>query len=378
MCSTWRAVSRSGLLWLRLTNLIWGRTHLVRDSWHDEYVYWHRTARNFRIRRYRYSILHFDLSDVEDLDGLICRCLTLSDTHLACGFSDGAVRLFNLSDHLHVRTFRPLQRDQLGQFSQAISGIIISNFRLTFASLDGDIHVGLINRSTTQIRRVNEGDVVNDGVLVDFTGCGRWWVGLYSGVPGRTFHIWDGINEELLFVGGSLTDPEAVMGWHMLTDLTEFVGRIRVTSHETAVACTSTRLIVFDLRNQGVILGEQEYRRGISVTSLDVNDTAYVMMDNRGLASVRNLDTLEELCRFTVRGASQRGVMGCMNRGYTLMCAGGVIRIWEVERGEYLYGFRERIGEASALVADERHVAACSGGRTLHLWDFGAQDHEDE
>lgn len=334
-------------------------------------------ARNFRTRRYRYSTLHFDLSDVEDPDGLICRCLTLSDTHIACGFSDGAVRLFDLRSHVHVRTFRPLLRDRLGQYSQAISGIIISDFRLVFASLDGDIHVVLIDTLTAQIRRVHLGQVVNDGVLVDFTGCGRWWVGLYAGVPDRAFHIWDSVSEELLFVGGSLTEPESVMGWHMLTDLTEFVGRVRVTNQESAVACTRVRLIVFDLRNLGVILGEQEYTRGINVRSLDVSDSAYFIMENRGLASVHRVNTLEEMCRFTVRGVSQRNVMGCMNRGYAFMCAGGVIRLWEVERGEYLYGFRERIGETSALVADERHVAACSRDTTLHLWDFGPQNQEE-
>ncbi|CAN6571438.1 unnamed protein product [Malus baccata var. baccata] len=373
VCSTWRAVSRSNLLWHRLTRRIWGRTILIRDTWRDEYIYWHRTATNFQTGTSAHTTLHFDLSDVEDPDGLTCRCLTLSDAHLACGFADGAVRLFDLATRLHVSTFRPHLRDRLGRFSRAVTGIVITDFTLIFATLDGDIHVAVINGPQVT-RRAHLGDVVNDGVLVDFTGSERWWVGLYAGVPGRTFHIWDGLTEQLTFVGGTLSDPEALMGWHMLTEMTEAVGRVRVTSRETAVACTSARVIVFDLRNQGIVLSEEEYRRGIILAATDVSRSAYIIVGRRGLASVRWSDTLEEVCRFNVRGAAQMAVMGCMNEGCALMCVGGVVRVWEVERGAYLYSFRERIGEVNALVCDERHVAACSGGTRLHLWDFGAAD----
>jgi hypothetical protein len=89
-------------------------------------------------------------------------------------------------------------------------------------------------------------------------------------------------------------------------------------------------VIVFDLRNQGVILGEEEYGIGVVVTSLDVGDGVYVTVDGLGRASVRrvaSLATMEEVCRFNVGvsgGASQ--VMGCMNMGCALRSAGGVIR----------------------------------------------------
>jgi hypothetical protein len=181
-------------------------------------------------------------------------------------------------------------------------------------------------------RRAHAGEVMKE-VLVDFTGCDRWWVGLYAGEAGRAFHIWDGVTEELVFVGGSLTDPEAVMGWHMLTDATEFVGRVRVTNQEMGVACTRSRVMVFDLRNQGVILGEEEYGLGVVVTSLDVGDGVYVTVDGLGRASVRRVATMEEVCRFNV-GASGGLVMGCMNMGCVLRSAGGVIREWEAEYGE--------------------------------------------
>lgn len=373
--STWRAVSRSDLLWHRLTRSIWGRTHLLRATWHDEYVYWHRTAQNFRTGRSAHATLNFfDLSDVDDPDAHTCRCITLSDRHVACGFADGAVRLFDIENLVHISTFRPPHRHRLGQFSRAVSGIVlISDSRLVFARLDGDIHVAVINGPgpAAHPRRAHSGDVVRDGALVDFTGCDRWWVGLYAGAAGRAFHIWDGLTEELVFVGGSLTDPEAVMGWHMLTEATEFVGRVRVTSQELVVACTSSRVIVFDVRNPEEILGEQEYRTGVVVTSLDVGDGVYVIVDGRGRASVRRVGTMEEVCRFNV-GVRGGGVMGCMNLGCALMSAGGVIRVWGAEHGEYLYPFGERVGGLNAFVANERHVAAAGSDTTIHLWDFGA------
>ncbi|KAK2648254.1 hypothetical protein Ddye_015743 [Dipteronia dyeriana] len=391
VCSTWRAVSRSDLLWHRLTRLIWRRTHLLHATWRHEFMYRHRTALNFRTGRYSYYTLHFDPSDVESPDGLMCRCLTLSDIHLACGFVDGAVRLFNLATRHHVATFRPQYRDRLGQFSVAVSGIIITNnTRLVFATLDGDIHVvDDVNDPTQQPRRVHLGVVLDDGVLIDFSGCRRYWVGLYAGLAGRSFRIWNGQTEMLTFIGGSLTDQDAVFGWRMLTDLNEFVGRVRVSEGQnSAVACTATRIIdnarvngrvmVLDLMNEEVRLSEQP-RRGIVARSVDISREVYVTVDYRGRAIVRRVDTLEEVCRFNtmvVEGGG--GMIGCMNLMYWLMCADGAVRVWEVERGTYVNMFRERLEEEmNAFVADDRHVAASSGS-TLHLWDFGGGDVEIE
>ncbi|KAJ9169940.1 hypothetical protein P3X46_018081 [Hevea brasiliensis] len=381
--STWRAVSRSDLLWHRLARCIWGRTQLLHDSWREEYIYRHRTARNFRNGTSSHFILHFDPTDVEDPndpDALTCLCLALSDHHLACGFADGAVRLFDLHTRLHRRTYLPQHRDRLGRFSRALSGIIINDAHLVFATLDGDIHVAIIH-SNEAPRRVHFGDVVRDGVLVDFTGRGQWWVGLHAGVPGRAFHIWDSNTEQLIYVGGLLTDPDSVRAWHTLTELTELIGRVRITKHESVVACTSQRLMVIDLRNPEVILHEEESRRGIIVGCFDVWNDAFVVVDSRGLGIVRRVNTLQEVCRFNVR--PQRGAMGCINGGYALMCAGGVIRVWEIEEHEggdigelreYLYNLRERIGDVNALVADDRHVAASSSEGSIHVWDFGAQE----
>ncbi|KAE8703935.1 Transcriptional regulator STERILE APETALA [Hibiscus syriacus] len=371
VCSTWQAVSRSDPLWQRLTGVIWGRNRRMHDSWREEYTYRHRTAQNFRAGRSIYDTLHFDLSGVDNPDGLSCRCLTLSDTHLACGFADGVVRFFHLATRQHVGTFHSHPRDRFGRFSRAVSGIIVTDPRIIFATLDGDIHVAIIDGEPLA-RTAHLGNVVNDGALVDFTGCGRWWVGLYAGVPDRAIHVWDGNTEELVYVNTNLTDPEAVIGWHTLTEFTDTIGRVRVTSQESAVACTGLRYLVLGLRNPEFPLHDRECRTGITVTSFDTNSEAFIMVDNRGLAIVRRVDTLDEVCRFNTR---QRNVniMGCMNLGYALMCAGGVIRVWEIEQGRSLYSLNENVGGVNAMVADDTHVAAAGSDTRIHLWDFGAQ-----
>ncbi|XP_009793043.1 transcriptional regulator STERILE APETALA-like [Nicotiana tabacum] len=378
VCSTWQAVSHSDLLWQNLTRRIWNRHYLLRQTWREEYIYWHQTANNFLHHRYTYNTLHFvpENNDNDDnnnnIDSLFCRRLALSDHHLAAGFSDGSVQLFYIPTRLQLSTFHPHHRDRLGPFSRAVSGIILSDVQLVFASLDGDIHVVVIGDAAPP-RRAHLGDVVNDGALVDFTGCDQWWVGLYAGVPGRAFHIWNKETEELLFVGGELTDPEALMGWHLLTEVTELVGRIRVTTRETAVACTSLQIMVIDLQNQGIIIRAQPFRRGLIVASFDARNETLVAVDNRGIATVRRADNLEEICRFNVGGANQRGIVGCMNGGYALMWIRNVIRVREIQHGAYLYSIRERIGDINAIIADERYLAACSSDATIHLWDFGAQ-----
>ncbi|KAF8409717.1 hypothetical protein HHK36_005796 [Tetracentron sinense] len=371
VCSTWRAVSRSDILWENLTRQIWARDRIQRQTWREEYEYRHRTAYSFRIRRAVYTTLDFEAPDDDNNGGLSCLCLALSDLHLACGFNDGSVRLFDLSSRRHISTFHPHHHDLLGHFSRAVSGIVLSEAKLVFASMDGDVHVAVIDDGAP--RRVHLGNVVNDGTLVDFTGCTRWWVGLYAGVPGRAFHVWDSETEELVFMGGSLTDPDAVMGWHLLTELNESVGRVRISSQESAVACTGLKAMAFDLRDDWLGLGEEEFERGLIVDSFDVSNEVFLVVDSRGVASVRRVDSFEEVCRFNLRGRAQGRVLGCMNGGYAFVCAGGVIRAWDAEDGEYLYNVREGIGEAIALIADERHVAACSSDSRIHLWDFGAR-----
>ncbi|CAH1424399.1 unnamed protein product [Lactuca virosa] len=380
VCRTWRTVSQSDLLWQNLTRRIWHRHHLLHPTWHEEYIYRHRTARNFRLRRCIYTTLHFPANDDNTNEGLACHRLALSDYLLAAGFSDGSVRLFHLPTRFHLSTFHPHQRNHLGPFSRAVCGLFFSDDRLIFASLDGDIHVASIN-DPGATRRAHLGDVVTDGVLVDFAGCNQWWIGLYAGLPDRAFHVRNGNTEELVYIGGTLTNPDAVIGWGLLNDLTEHIGRIRIASEDLAVGFTSSKVLVFDLRNQ-ITLREEEVMRhinvgeeeeevvgDINVGAADAYDKALVFVNTRGVANVRHVSSLEEICRFLARGA----LLGCMNGGCSFISTRGGIRVWELDHGEYLYIFRERIGDITAMVADERYLAACSSDNTIHLWDFGAR-----
>ncbi|KAI3675145.1 hypothetical protein L1987_84730 [Smallanthus sonchifolius] len=367
VCRTWRSISQSDPLWQTLTRRIWHRHRLLHPSWHEEFIYRHRTATNFRSRSYTYATLNFPPNDDNNNEALYCCRLALSDHHLAAGFSDGSVRLFHLPTRLHVTTFHPHQRNHLGLFSRAVSGIFFTGNRLVFGSLDGDIHVASIDVPGAP-RRAHLGDVVTDGVLVDFTGCSRWWVGLYAGVPNCAFHVRNSDTEELVFIGGTLMDPDAVNGWHLLTDLTEHIGRIRITSDDLAVGFTSQRVIVFDLRNQ-MILGEEEFRRQINVGVADAYDEAVLFVNGRGVANVRQVRSLDEICRFMARGS----LLGCINGGYCFISVGGGVRVWELDHGGSLYILGELIGDAAAMVADERYAAAYGGDNRIHLWDFGAR-----
>ncbi|MFS7983829.1 putative transcription factor WD40-like family [Helianthus anomalus] len=189
----------------------------------------------------------------------------------------------------------------------------------------------------------------------------------YIGVPNRAFHVRNSNTEEIVFIGGTLMDPDSVDGWHLLTDLSEHIGRIRITSDGLAVGFARRRVIVFNLRNQ-MILGDEEFRREINVGAADAYDRALMFVNSRGVANVRQVSSLAEICRFMARGS----LLGCVNGGYCFTSVGGGIRVWELDHGEYLYILRERIGDASAMIADERYVAACSADNTIHLWDFGA------
>ncbi|XVF42735.1 hypothetical protein PTKIN_Ptkin01aG0387700 [Pterospermum kingtungense] len=61
--------------------------------------------------------------------------------------------------------------------------------------------------------------------------------------------FWDANTEELVYENATLTDPEAVMGWHMLTDT---IGRVR--SDESGIGGGMYRFEVygFGLKKLGV------------------------------------------------------------------------------------------------------------------------------
>ncbi|MQM09304.1 hypothetical protein Taro_042171 [Colocasia esculenta] len=379
VCSSWHAVSHSELLWQNLTRRIWSRERRRLPTWRAEYARCHRTGHNFRRRICVHSTLFFD-------PALSCRRLTLSDRHLAAGFVDGSVRLFDLSTAALLAAFLPHPgRDILGSFSQSISGVLLLNrsSRLVYASQDGDIHVAPTRGNAMHAaRRVRVGNAVEDGALVDFVGRDSWWVGLFAGVPGRSFHVWNAETEELVYVGGYLTDPDAVVGWHMLTELAGPVGRIRFSDPATVVGCTGSRMQVVGLDDPEAVLAEHEFRRGAAVDTLDACEGRVVVVDGHGVAKVRVARTMAEVCRFNTvrrRAAQQQQQpaaggrpVGCMNWGYTVLCcADGAIRVWDALTGEYLYSFRQRmLGAPGAAAADDRRLAVWCGETGLHLWDF--------
>lgn len=271
-------------------------------------------------------------------------------------------------------------------------------------------------------RQAHIGNPMEDGPLVDFTcsECegGRWWVGLFAGVPGRSWHVWDGETEQLVYVGGLLTDPDAVMGWHMLTDWRiQSLGRVRIPEPGLAVGCTASRIQAIDLNNivynddgddglgRGVVShleflqGTRRRRRGAIVDTVDACDGRVLAVDERRVATVRSARNLEEeVCRFRTAGTRRRGdnigeeeegegegedeeeagVAGCMNWGYAVVSSSStsgrssVFTVWDGVTGEYLYRMRERVGGGvRAMVASERYVAAWGEDTGLHIWDFG-------
>ncbi|CAJ1971565.1 unnamed protein product [Sphenostylis stenocarpa] len=376
VCSTWREVSRSDLLWEHLTRRIWRRTYRLRDTWHMEFIHWHRTARNFETGRVSFSNPHFDLSETHQ--NLICRCLTISDTHLACGFIDGTVRLFHLETNTHVSTYMSDHAHLFGPFSRSIAGIVLSNSNITFARLDGDIYVDTITRpGPSQAPRVVMGFVMNNGVMVGFAGTARWWVGLFAGIAGRAFQVWNAESRERVFVGGSLTDPETVMGWHMLTELVDPVGRVRVTGGDFVVACTGVRLVCFNAWSPEALLREVGSSSGFVVSSMDVSEEAFVVVERGGVGTVWRVGTFERLSRFRLSRSWIRGLWGCMNRGYVITYCpypSSSLRIWNIERevGRLRVRLGARLGQANSMVANERHVAISSND--VNLLDFGVQD----
>ncbi|KAK8943120.1 Transcriptional regulator STERILE APETALA [Platanthera zijinensis] len=291
----------------------------------EEFISLHRTASNFRAGRCLHTHIPTPAASI-----LTCRRLAISDRHLAAGFSDGSVRLYDLpaASLIAHHAFHP-HRDRLGQFSAAIVGIILlSQRRLVFASQDGDITVANVdedNFSEVVARRARAGNLVEDGTLVDFAGDERRWVGLFAGVPGWSWRVWDGETEQEVYAGGSLTDADSVAGWHMLADISfPSVARIAVAAAGTVVGCTGSR--VQAMRVGGMVEVTAEVSRF-------------------GVAAGRRMRR-EEM-------RPGRGVVGSMNWGYVVMWVGGVGRVWDALTGESLYALRRGTGEMRAAASSD-------------------------
>ncbi|KAL4184788.1 hypothetical protein AMTRI_Chr10g2860 [Amborella trichopoda] len=364
VCSTWRSVSTSETLWRVLCSNVWGFSTLTRASWRSEYAFRHRTASNFRNRQSRHFTLQ--LEPTSPASTPTCRRIGLSDRYLALGFLDGSVRAFDLRTRAHLGSYCPAHSDRLGPYSRAVSGLVIDNDRLVFALLDGNVYEGDI--SGWVFRRVLAGNVVDNGTCVDFNGNGRFWVGLFAGVPGRAVRVWDAVTEETLFVGGDLTDPDAVRGWRLLTEPHRTLGRVRVGAGGLVVACTESRVsVVFGAEDE-----IYESFGDFMVGCFDAHGERCLVVSRDEEATIRHLPDLNRTCEFEVEGVATNEALGCMNWTQGFVCSEGVIGTWDLRSGENLYHFREDLGEATAIVADDLHVAAVTTDALLHLWSFAA------
>ncbi|KAK8949953.1 putative serine/threonine-protein kinase [Platanthera guangdongensis] len=133
----------------------------------------HRTTSNFCVGLYLHTHVPTPASSI-----LHCRRLAISDRHLAVGYSDGSVQLYDLpaASPIAHHAFHP-HRDRLGQFSAAIAGIILlSQQQLVFASQDGEITVANVdedNFSEAVARRARAGNLVEDwSISPEMSGSG--------------------------------------------------------------------------------------------------------------------------------------------------------------------------------------------------------------
>lgn len=308
----------------------------------------------------------------------------MSDHYLASGYVDGSVRLFELPSSRHIATFHPdLNRAHLGLFSRSISGLFLEASTLVFASQAGDIEVAstdedVDDRGISRLARV--GNLVEDGVLVDFTGKGSYWVGLFSGVPDRSFRVWSFNEDEvaLLFVGGNLMNPNAVIGWRMLTDFPSVVGRVRVVEDRSyqdgvvaVVGCSSSFIQTAEVSGEGMALEEHSLGGMVAVGSVDLCEGNLMVVESMtGLAKVHQLRTMEEVCRFSTGGAVHGGsIAGGLNWGYVVVCRGNRIKVWDVRTGEYLFTMRERVG-GNLVAVSQQYAAVWAANTGLHLWNF--------
>jgi len=299
------------------------------------------------------------------------------------GFFDGAVRILNLTSKECIRTMRAGDQNRLGSLSQAIAGIVLHQDKVVFASFYGSIFVGSISRG--DVRCAHPGNVRDDGTLVDFTGCDRWWVGLYAGISGHACHIWDAGTEELVFNGGDITDPDALRGWRMLTEQAERIGRVKLGGNGLLLLATRLKVEVLDLETLGIpFTDEEETDDGIIVESVDVNRDRFLAASNDGNARVRKIRALENVCAFQFDGLggaddhssginnnnNYRKILGTLNTWLAFICIDGVVHAWDADSGARLYRLVEQVGDVFDLVGDDEHVAVCAVDNGIHLWSF--------
>ncbi|GLJ23772.1 hypothetical protein SUGI_0451080 [Cryptomeria japonica] len=382
VCSTWRTISHSEILWEALTRHVWDRTQARTQSWRDEYIRLHLTASNFRHNRATYTSIEYEVSSDSDSNGAgaACRCLALSPEYLAVDFFDGALRVFSLEGKECVCTMKPNHENRLGPLSRAVAGIVMYGNTVVFASFDGNVFVG--NVLTGHFRCASLGNVVNDGTLVDFTGCGRFWVGLCAGSPGHAYHIWDAATEQLVLNDGDITDLEALRGWRLLTEQGGRIGRVGINSNGILLTATKMKLAAFDLETYGVSFSREQTAvvgQELIVESVEANNDRFLTASNNGAARIRRITDFEDVCSFSFDTAAgdnngnnhgERKVLGTLNAWQAFLCIDGVVHAWDAHSGLRLHRLNEHMGQVFDLVADDGHVAGCAIDSGVHLWSF--------
>ncbi|MCO5586512.1 hypothetical protein L7F22_040452 [Adiantum nelumboides] len=381
VCSSWRAVFYSESLWRNLCISVWKlESSHGALSWQETYRRLHRTASNFANGRAEHCLVEYEehSSDSDDGSGggFACRRLALSSEYVAGGFSDGALRIFSLASRECICTLEPFHESIIGPHSTNIAGITLASNdgAVAFASMYGSVFVGDIGAAeAASCRRVQVGDYVNDGILVDFTGSSSRWVGLYAGARGRALHVWDAYTEELLHIGGDMTDGDAYAGWSLLVDNADHIGRVRISEDRLAVVATRSKLCVLDMETLSTVFSMGMTRSSQAVcSSLAVHEDRILLVVANGMARVWGSMSMQETARFRVgRGGA---VCGAMNAWHALVCNNGMIDVWDYYPSAslcYRLAQEERLVEVNDLVANNQCVAACCNrDRGIHLWDF--------
>ncbi|KAI5069574.1 hypothetical protein GOP47_0015875 [Adiantum capillus-veneris] len=380
VCSSWRAVFYSESLWRSLCIAVWREeARGVEESWQDTYIRLHRTASNFWRGRAEHSLLDYQVSsDSNELgdrgDGSVCRRLALSREYVAGGFSDGSLRIFSLASKECISTLEPFHESVIGPHSTSVAGISLAfnDGTVAFASMDGSVFAGDI--AAGACRRVETSNYVNDGILVDFSGSSSRWAALYAGVRGRALHVWNAYTEELLHIGGDMTDADAYAGWSLLVNNADHIGRVRISQDTLAVVATRSKLCVLDMETLSTLftMGMTRSSQALSA-SLALHQDRILLVCANGMARVWASRSMEETARVRV-GTVTRGAMvyGAMNAWMVLICNNGMIDVWDYSSDTLMYRLaEERLVEVNDMVANNEYVVACCNQEEgIHVWDF--------
>ncbi|XP_024539571.1 transcriptional regulator STERILE APETALA [Selaginella moellendorffii] len=382
VCSVWRSVSQSELLWENAFNVVWPtQARQPERSWRREFQRAHTTASNFRRGRARHTILVEEETGGRHYEPP--RSLAISNDYLVGGHFDGALRVFDLKTKACVWTLRANQEEGFGPLSRAIAGISLQGDDIVFGSVDGNVFTASASRGNRV--RVHVGRVIQDGALISFAASQRWWIALYAGSVGHCFRLWDAATKQVVYRGGNMTDDDAMRGWHMLVERAGRVGRVRIVNEELLVAANRRRIRVHDLGTHGMplIVERDQEAENNAVEAMDVRGNKLLSASYEGLARIRELPTMVEV--LTVRHAGvhanprlrpddreqMQQLFGTLNSRQLFLCFSGAVNAWDCSSGEHLYSLREETGYMyNDMVASDSCLAVSSRDTGLHLWDF--------